>query len=109
MWARVTQLEIDTLRIDTDSAVRTYESEIVPDLRAQPGYAGVLVLANPEGTGTIITFWETLEQAETSGPTGFYADVLAKFTTIFKSPPGRGRYEVRFAELPTAGIPAPGP
>jgi hypothetical protein len=109
MYARVTQLEIDTMRIDTDTAVGVYESEVVPDLRRQPGYAGVLVLANPEGTGTIITFWDTLEAAEDSSPTGFYAEVIEKFTTIFKSPPGRGRYEVRLVELPKAGIPAPGP
>ncbi|MFC4783844.1 antibiotic biosynthesis monooxygenase family protein [Nocardioides sp. MAHUQ-72] len=105
MYARVTQLEIDILRIDTDSAVQVYVSEVVPDLHRQPGYAGVLVLANPEGTGTIITFWDTLEAAEDSSPTGFYAEVIDKFATIFKSPPGRGRYEVRFAELPTTASP----
>lgn len=109
MYARVTQLEIDTLRIDTDSAVKVYESEVVPDLRKQPGYAGVLVLANPEGTGAVITFWETPEAADASAPTGFYAELLEKFTTIFKSPPGRGRYEVRLVELPKTGIPTTGP
>jgi len=109
MYARVTQLEIDTLRIDTDAAVGVYESDVVPDLRRQPGYAGVLVLANPEGTGAVITFWDTLEEADASAPTGFYAEVLEKFTTIFKSPPGRGRYEVRLVELPRAGFPATEP
>ncbi len=108
MFARVTQIEIDTMRIDTDTAVHLYESEIVPGLRQQPGYAGVLVLANPEGTGVVVTFWETEEAAETAGPTGFYAEVLERFTTIFRSPPGRGRYEVAFAELPRPGVPAPG-
>jgi len=109
MYARVTQLEIDTMRIDTDTAVGVYESEVVPDLRRQPAYAGVLFLANPEGTGAVITFWDTLEAADASATTGFYADVLEKFTTIFKSPPGRGRYEVRLVELPKAELPAPGP
>lgn len=109
MYARVTQIEIDTVRIDTETAVRLYEGEVLPDLRRQPGYAGVLVLANPEGTGAVLTFWETAEAADTAGTSGFYAEVLEKFTTIFRSPPGRGRYEVAFAELPTAGVPAPGP
>ncbi len=109
MYARVTQIEIDTMRIDTRTAVRLYEDEVVPELRRQPGYAGVLVLANPEGTGAVVTFWDTAEAAETAGGTGFYAEVLEKFTTIFRSPPGRGRYEVAFAELPTAGVPAPHP
>jgi hypothetical protein len=100
VYARITQIEIDTLRIDTDSAVELYRSQILPDLRNQPGYAGVLVLANPEGTGAVVTFWETPESADSSGTTGFYAEVLEKFTTIFKTPPGRGHYEVALAELP---------
>lgn len=107
MYARLTQLEIDTLRIDTDAALEAYESVVVPDLRRQSGYAGLLVLANPEGTGAVITFWDTREQAEAASPVGFYAETLERFTTIFKSPPGRGRYEVRLAELPRTGIPAP--
>jgi len=105
VFARVTQIEIDTMRIDTDTAVHTYTSEIVPELRRQPGYAGVLVLANPEGTGTVITFWETAEAADTAAPTGFYAEVLEQFTTIFRAPPGRSRYEVAFAELPRTSAP----
>ena len=108
MYARVTQLEIDTLRIDTDSAVEAYLSGVLPELREQPGYAGVLVLANPEGTGTIVTFWETEDEAGGSG-SGFYDEVISRFTTIYKSPPGRGHYEVRFVEIPTAGLSAPGP
>jgi len=106
VWARVTLIEIDTLRIDTDTAVQLYRSEIVPDLRRQPGYAGVLVLANPEGTGSVVTFWRDEEAAATGGPSSFYAEVLEKFTTIFKSPPGRGSYEVAYAELPEVEVPA---
>ena len=112
MWARVTLIEIDALRIDTATAVRLYEEEVLPDLRRQPGYAGVLVLANPEGTGAVVTFWHTAEAASSSGTTGFYAQVLEKFTTIFRAPPGRGSYEVAYAELPDlpeVGVPAPGP
>jgi len=102
MFARITQLEIDTVRIDTDSAVEVFRSEILPEVRLQPGYAGVLVLATPEGLGTLVSFWDTAEHAEAGGSTGFYAEVLERYVTMFKSPPGRGRYEVRVAELPTA-------
>jgi hypothetical protein len=100
MFARVTLLEIDTLRIDTDTAVHVFESEVLPELRQQPGYAGVLVLATAEGAGTLVSFWDTAEAADASGTTGFYAEVLERYVTIFKSPPGRGRYEVAIAELP---------
>ena len=108
MWARVTLIEVDTLRTDTATAVELYRSEVVPDLRRQRGYAGVLVLANPEGTGTVVTFWNDAEAAASGGTTGFYAEVLEKFTTIFKAPPGRGTYEVAYAELPEveSGVPA---
>ena len=109
MWARVTLIEIDALRIDTGTAVRLYESEVLPDLRRQPGYAGVLVLANPEGTGAVVTFWHDAEAAASGGTTGFYAEVLERFTTIFRAPPGRGSYEVALAELPRLDAPAPGP
>ncbi len=105
MFARLTQLEIDTLRIDTDSAVQVFRSEVLPELRQQPGYAGVLVLATPEGLGAIVSFWDSAEHAEASGSTGFYAEVLERYVTIFRSPPGRGRYEVALAELPTGTPP----
>ena len=32
------------------------------------------------------------------------ADVLEKFVTLFKSPPGRERYEVLYREVPTAAV-----
>lgn len=107
MFARLTQLEIDTLRLDTDSAVRLFEREVLPALRQQPGYAGVLVLATPEGAGTLVSFWETAEAAEATGGSGFYPEVLERYMTIFRSPPGRGRYEVALAELPATSVPGP--
>jgi hypothetical protein len=101
MFARLTLLEIDTLRIDTDSAVEVFRSEILDDLRRQPGYIGVLVLATPDGMGALLSFWETAEAADVEGGTGFYPEVLERYVTMFKAPPGRGRYEVALAELPS--------
>jgi hypothetical protein len=98
--ARTTLLEIDTLRTSVDDAVRTFEEEVVPRLREQAGFLGVYALANPEGRGMLITFWETAEQAETAGVGGWYPEVLREYLTLFRSPPGRERYEVRLAEPP---------
>jgi hypothetical protein len=99
MHARATLLEIDTLRIGVDTALATFEAEVLPGLREQPDYEGVLVLSNGEGKGLIVTFWATAEGADI-GEQGPYAHTLADYMTLFRSPPGRERYEVALAELP---------
>jgi hypothetical protein len=101
MYSRVTQLEIDTLRISADDAVELFSREVAPTLRTQPGYRGVLVLSTPAGSAMLISFWETEEQAATEDESGFYPDTLARYLTIFRAPPGRGRYAVAFSDPPT--------
>ena len=98
MYARVTLLEIDTERVDVDDALTLYREQVMPDLRQQPGYEGVYVLATPEGRGLIMSLWASEEAADASAQSGFYSDVLARFVTLFRSPPGRERYEVRFVD-----------
>jgi heme-degrading monooxygenase HmoA len=100
MYARLTLLEIDTLRVSVDGAVELFREAILPDLQKQPGYAGVLVLSTPQGVGALLSFWESAEAADAGASTGWYPEVLEKYMTMFKSPPGRERYEVAFAELP---------
>ena len=100
MFARVTLLEIDTLRVDMREAVDLYRGDVVPELRQQPGYAGALVLTTPEGKGVTVTFWETAEQADSTGLSGFYPELLERYTTLFRAAPGREHYEVALAELP---------
>jgi hypothetical protein len=99
MYARVTQLEIDPVRTDVKSALQLYKHDVVPSMEQQEGYAGVLVMVTPEGKGLIASLWTTEEAAEASAETGFYADVLARYVTLFKAPPGRERYEVVFADI----------
>jgi hypothetical protein len=70
-------------------------------LEQQDAYAGVLVLVSDEGKGLIASLWATEEAAEAAGATGFYADELARYMTLFKSAPGRERYEVVFADIPS--------
>jgi len=100
VYARVTLLEIDTLRTGMDAALAMYRDDVLPVLRGQPGYEGVVVLATPEGKGVIISFWDSPEAAEAGGTTGFYPEVLERYLTLFRAPPGRERYEVVLAELP---------
>lgn len=104
MYARVTMLEIDTTRIGVQDALKTYVDSVLPDVRSQPGYEGIYMLSTPEGRGLVLTLWASEEAADASSPAGFYADVLEKFVTLFKSPPGRERYEVLYTEVPAPAI-----
>jgi hypothetical protein len=99
MYARVTLLEIDTTRIGVDAALRKYVDEILPVTRQQPGYEGIYMLATPDGKGLVMSLWATEDAAEASAGPGFYSDVLASFVTLFRSPPGRERYEVVFSDV----------
>jgi len=100
VFARVTQLEIDTVRMDMSAALEMYKAEVMPELRLQAGYLGVVVLTTEEGKGTLISLWQTAEDADAGGDARWYSEVLEKYVTLFRSPPGRDRYEVAFAEMP---------
>jgi hypothetical protein len=100
VFARVTQLEIDTLRTSVDESLALFEAEVLPRLRLQPGYLGVTVLTTNGGNGMLISLWDSAEHAEADAERGFYAEVLSQYVTLFKSPPGRERYEVRLVDAP---------
>ena len=100
MFARTTLLEIDTVRVPLDEALRQFENAVLPKLRDQPGYLGVYALTTPEGRAMLISFWETADEADASAADGWYPSVLSEFMTMFRSAPGREKYEVRIAELP---------
>ena len=100
MYSRVTLLEIDTLRATVGDAVELFRERVLPGLREQEGYEGIIALLTPEGRGLLLSLWSTEEAAEAASPTGFYAEQLEKYMTLFKAPPGRERYRVAFAEAP---------
>jgi heme-degrading monooxygenase HmoA len=100
MYARVTLLEIDTLRIDVSVAVDLFRETVLPRLRELDGYEGVYVLTTPEGRALLMTLWSSEEAAEAHAKTGFYAEQLEQFMTLFRSPPGRDRYEVTIVDTP---------
>ena len=97
MYSRVTQLEVDTLRVGTDEALEVFEREVAPFLRAQDGYEGAYVLMNESGKAVLISFWDTEAEAQA---TPFYTEQMTQHVTLFSSPPGRESYEVRFADTP---------
>jgi hypothetical protein len=98
--ARVTLLEIDTVRVSVDEALALFDEGVMPGLREQPGYRGVYGLATPDGKALLMSFWDRPEQAEAVENT-WYAGVLEEYMTLFRNPPGRESYEVRLAEPPS--------
>jgi hypothetical protein len=99
VYSRVTLLEIDTVRVDMESAVELFEERVLPELRDQHGYEGVYVLTTPEGKALIMSLWETEEDA--AGDHGrFYDEQLEQYMTLFREAPGRERYEVALADAP---------
>lgn len=99
MHARVTLIEIDPVRIGVDEAVALFRDQVLSRLTAEPGYRGVYVLANPEGQGVLVSFWDTAEQAEAEGEQGLYPALLAEYVTLFRAPPGRASYAVALADI----------
>jgi hypothetical protein len=101
MHARVTLLEIDTLRVTVGDALGKFRDHTLPRLRAQHGYRGVWVLATPEGKGLLMSLWETEADARVDGSQSFYGEELGHFATLFRSPPGREEYDVLYVDAPT--------
>ncbi len=83
-------------------ALAQFEAEVAPNLREQPGYRGVFVLTTPDGKGALLSLWDTEAQASVEGDHQFYSDALSRFATLFRSPPGRERYEVAYVDEPAA-------
>jgi heme-degrading monooxygenase HmoA len=102
MYSRVTLLEIDTMRIGVAEAVELFRTDVQPALSALPGYEGSTVLANPDGKGMIVSYWTTEEDAQNA--VEFASGELERHVTLFKSPPGRGHYEVAFADFPHGDV-----
>jgi len=98
MFARVTLLEIDTVRTDVDTALERFKEIVLPELRKQEGYLGVYVLGTAEGKGLLMSLWAN--EAAASVESGFYDEQLAKFMSLFRSPPGRDHYRVFLVEVP---------
>ena len=99
MYSRVTLLEIDTVRIDMESALELFGERVLPQLREQEGYGGVYVLTTSDGKALIMSLWET-EEAAAGDHSRFYDEQLQEYMTLFRDAPGRERYEVSVLDAP---------
>ncbi len=99
MFARTTQFEVDTMRINLDEALERFKSVVMPRLKTQPSYLGTMVLETPEGRGVLMTFWDSAEAVAETFDTGFYEEQVGEFLMFLRQPPGREHYEVVYNDL----------
>jgi heme-degrading monooxygenase HmoA len=99
MYARATLFEIDMLRSDVTTALAQFQQLVLPELRQQPGYRGVYAMTTEEGKGLLLSLWDTREAVEGSLGSGFYAEQVGKFVSVFRETPGREHYEVNFQDV----------
>ena len=106
MVARATMAEIDFVRMSLEESTELFRDSVMAALRDQDGYEGCVALVSPQGQALVMTFWRDDDAADAgmAGGRSFYAEQVEKFITIYRSPPGRERYEVVAADLP-AGLP----
>ena len=100
MVTRVMAGEIDAVRISVADAVAVFRESVLPVLREEEGYKGAYVLVSDEAKLLALTFWETEQAAEAgiAGARSSSAEQVEKFTTFYRSPPGRETYSVALAD-----------
>jgi heme-degrading monooxygenase HmoA len=93
VYARVSTVKVQADKVD--EAVRIFRESVIPALEGQVGFAGALLLTQPEsGQGISITLWASPEDQAASETSGFYREQLAKFAGLFTMTPVRELYEV---------------
>jgi hypothetical protein len=93
-------LEFDPVRFDVDATLQLFDEHVLPQLQAQPGYDGALLLANDDARGMVLTLWDTKEDADFGLSSGFWSAQVERFVTLLAAPAGRDGYEVVYAETP---------
>lgn len=99
MFARVTEVEIDTDAVSVDDVLNRFQAAVVPSLQEQPGYQGLCVLGGEDGVALLVTFWASEASARAIEEGGWYFEVLRDFVTLLRTAPGRATYEVLAADL----------
>lgn len=92
--ARVITLPVPQEHVDPALAI--YEEEYLPLLKQQPGFQGVMWLANrSQGTGLGISLWTSREQMQAADQVGgFFPDVLSRLAAYFSAPTEMGYYAI---------------
>ncbi len=93
-FARMITLPVPEAQLEPARAV--YEKEYLPVLKQQPGFQGVLWLANrTQGIGRGMSFWSSREHMRAADRENeFFPRVLSRLAEYFSAPTERGYYAV---------------
>lgn len=92
MYARVTTFELNPGKID--EALEVSRADIVPVMKQQPGFKGVLTLVDREASKAIsITLWETEDDLKAGESSGYYQQQASKLASFVIAAPNREIYE----------------
>ncbi len=95
MYARVTTTRVQPGKLA--GALAIWQEAVLPAARRQPGFRGVLVLADRHTHRSVaLTLWATEADLRASVASGYVSDALAKFTGVFAGPPAQRAYAVAF-------------
>ncbi len=94
LFARMITLPVPGEQLDPARAI--YEQEYLPVLRQQPGFHGVMWLANrSHGSGRGLSFWTSKEQMQAADRENeIFPRVLSRLAKYFSAPTERGYYAV---------------
>lgn len=91
MYARLVTASI--LSDKMDEAVQLWRNTVLPSVQQQKGFRGVRLLVDQKnGKIASLGFWET--EADFQGTVEWNQGQLAKFASLFVTPPDVGGYEV---------------
>ncbi len=92
MYARVTTFRMDPVQLD--EALEVTRSAILPVMKQQQGFKGVLTLVDRQtGKATSITLWETEADLKAGESSGYYQQQVGKLASFVAAPPIREVYE----------------
>ena len=93
MHARVTTSQARSEALE--EAIRIVQESILPAARQQPGFRGLLHLADRgSGKGLTVSLWETEAAMRASEESGYYREQLDKVLTLLVAQPLPAAYEV---------------
>jgi heme-degrading monooxygenase HmoA len=98
MYARTTLFEVDLLRTTLPEAERLFVDQALPAIQERPGYEGAYLMLTREGKGMVLTLWDTADSEQSGVDSGYYEELVSRFVTFMRQPPGREEYEVVYAE-----------
>jgi hypothetical protein len=87
MYARVTTTQFSPYRLD--ESIHIAREQVVPAAQQQTGFKGYLMLVDRStGKGITITFWESEEDRQVTGPnSSYYRDAIGKIVPLLEAAP----------------------